>query len=533
MTLLADVDSVLFQVERWLPILTVIFLGLLVFLMFKTLSVMPKTKPKEIKASKRRSGVTWDDIAGVEGTKEELQEVVDFLSHPKRFKALGARVPKGIMLHGPPGTGKTMLAKAVAHESGANFFSQSASSFVEMFAGLGAARIRRLFRDARENAPAILFIDELDAVGAARGSDISGERDQTLNQLLVEMDGFEASDNIVVMAASNLLEKLDPALLRPGRFDRQVLVPPPDLHGREQILAVHTRDKPLSQDVDLGRVAQHTSGLTGADLANLCNEAAIQAGRAKREFVSQVDFDNAFERVIAGLASRKVITKHEKRVVAWHEAGHALVSELLPTVDKVQKVSIVPRGKALGYTLNLPQEDRYLKSREELIDYMKVLLAGRLAEQITFGKVTTGASDDLQKVTMIARAMVYEYGMGTAIRSHQVPANDWNVSEMMRQRRDEEVTDVAEEAYRGAHRLISENRDLLDEIAERLLAQESIDRGEIATIMGAHWAGETPKRNRDPEPRSASPAAEALHSSERASEPPTPPTSRPPPAEGA
>ena len=222
-----NIDDFLLQVERWLPILTVIFLGLLVFLMFKTLSVMPKTKPKEIKASKRKSGVSWDDIAGVEGTKEELQEVVDFLSHPKRFKQLGARVPKGIMLHGPPGTGKTMLAKAVAHESGANFFSQSASSFVEMFAGLGAARIRRLFRDARENAPAILFIDELDAVGATRGSDISGERDQTLNQLLVEMDGFEASDNIVVMAASNLIEKLDPALLRPGRFDRQVLVPPP------------------------------------------------------------------------------------------------------------------------------------------------------------------------------------------------------------------------------------------------------------------------------------------------------------------
>jgi cell division protease FtsH len=497
---IADIDSILLQVERWLPVLTVIFLGLLVFLMFRTLSVMPKTKPKEIKASKRRGGVTWDDIAGVEGTKDELREVVDFLSSPKRFKALGAKVPKGIMLHGPPGTGKTMLAKAVAQESGANFFSQSASSFVEMFAGLGAARIRRLFREARDNAPSILFIDELDAVGAARGSDISGERDQTLNQLLVEMDGFEASDNIVVMAASNMLEKLDPALLRPGRFDRQVLVPPPDLRGRAEILAVHTRDKPLSQDVNLTRIAQHTSGLTGADLANLCNEAAIQAGRAKREFVSQVDFDNAFERVVAGLASRKVITDHEKRVVAWHEAGHALVSELLPTVDKVQKVSIVPRGKALGYTLNLPKEDRYLKSREELIDYMKVLLGGRVAEQVTFGRVTTGASDDLAKVTMIARGMVYEYGMGTSIRSHQVPADDFNISEMMRQRRDEEVTDIAEEAYRGAHRLISDNRDLLDEIAEQLLSNESIDRGEIAKIMGADKDGDAPRRERTEEP---------------------------------
>jgi cell division protease FtsH len=267
-----------------------------------------------------------------------------------------------------------------------------------------------------------------------------------------------------------------------------VFVPPPDLRGREQILAVHTRDKPLSQDIELGRVAQHTSGLTGADLANLCNEAAIQAGRNQRAFIAQSDFDNAFERVVAGLQSRKVITDHEKRVVAWHEAGHALVSELLPTIDKVQKVSIVPRGKALGYTLNLPEEDRYLKSRHELIDYMKVLLAGRVAEQIQFGRVTTGASDDLAKVTAIARSMVYEYGMGTSIRSHQVPANDWNVSEMMRQRRDEEVTEIAEEAYRGAHRLLSDHRDLLDEIANKLLDDEVIERFEIVAIMAGRSA---------------------------------------------
>jgi cell division protease FtsH len=355
-----------------------------------------------------------------------------------------------------------------------------------MFAGLGAARIRRLFREARDNAPAILFIDELDAVGRTRGNDVSGERDQTLNQLLVEMDGFNASENIVVMAASNLLEQLDPALLRPGRFDRQVFVPPPDLRGREAILGVHTRNKPLGQDVDLGRVAQHTSGLTGADLANLCNEAAIQAGRAKRDFIAQSDFSDAFERVVAGLQSRKIITDHEKRVVAWHEAGHALVSELLPTVDQVQKVSIVPRGKALGYTLNLPQEDRYLKSRQELIDYMKVLLGGRVAEELTFGRATTGASDDLAKVTRIARSMVYEYGMGTTIRSHQVPANDWDVSEMMRQRRDEEVTEIAEEAYRGATQLITDHRDLLDEIANRLLQNEVIEHEEIVAIMAGH-----------------------------------------------
>jgi cell division protease FtsH len=463
----------------WAPVVLIIVIG---YFMWRTLKLMPRTKPQEI-SPKSKSPVVWNDVAGVDETKDELREVVEFLSDPKRFQQLGAKVPKGILLHGPPGTGKTLLAKAVAHESGANFFSQSASSFIEMFAGLGAARIRRLFREARENAPAIVFIDELDAVGAHRGSDISGERDQTLNQLLVEMDGFDARDNVVVMAASNLLEKLDKALLRPGRFDRQVFVPPPDMHGRRKILEVHTRGKPLAQDCDLERVARHTAGLTGADLANLANEAAILAGRNKREFVAQSDFDNAFERVVAGLQSRKVITDVEKRVVAWHEAGHALVSELLPTVDKVQKVSIVPRGKALGYTLNLPQEDRYLKSRGELIDYMKVLLAGRVSEQITFGRITTGASDDLQRVTAIARSMVYEYGMGTTIRSHQVPADDFTVSEFLRQTRDEEVQAIAEEAYRGAHELLTDHRDLLDEIAERLLRNEVLENDEIREIM--------------------------------------------------
>jgi cell division protease FtsH len=465
-------------------VLMIVFMGVIAYFLWRTFKLLPQTKPQEISA-RSKTAVTWADVAGVDETKDELREVVDFLSDPKRFKSLGAKVPKGILLHGPPGTGKTLLAKAVAHESGANFFSQSASSFIEMFAGLGAARIRRLFREARDNAPAIVFIDELDAVGAHRGSDISGERDQTLNQLLVEMDGFDARDNVVVMAASNMLEKLDKALLRPGRFDRQVFVPPPDMAGRKRILDVHTRDKPLAQDVDLERVARHAAGLTGADLANLANEAAILAGRRKRDFIAQADFENAFERVIAGLQSRKVITDHEKRVVAWHEAGHALVSELLPTVDKVQKVSIVPRGKALGYTLNLPQEDRYLKSRQELIDYMKVLLAGRVSEQITFGRVTTGAADDLKRVTQIARGMVYEYGMGTTIRSHQVPEDDYTTSEALRQTRDEEVQAVAEEAYRGAHQLLADHRDLLDEIAERLLVNEVIERDEIREIMGS------------------------------------------------
>jgi cell division protease FtsH len=501
-------------VLTWGPL---VFMGLLVFLIWKTLRMMPRTKPQEI-TPRSKSAVEWDDVAGIDETKDELREVVEFLTDPKRFKKLGAKVPKGILLHGPPGTGKTLLAKAVAHESGATFFSQSASSFIEMFAGLGAARIRRLFKEARENAPAIVFIDELDAVGATRGSDISGERDQTLNQLLVEMDGFDARDQVVVMAASNLLEKLDKALLRPGRFDRQVFVPPPDMHGRKQILVVHTRDKPLGQDVDLERVARHAAGLTGADLANLANEAAILAGRQHRDFVSQGDFDNAFERVVAGLASRKVITPGEKRVVAWHEAGHALVSELLPSVDKVQKVSIVPRGKALGYTLNLPQEDRYLKSRDELIDYMKVLLAGRVSEQIAFGRITTGAADDLRRVTLIARSMVFEYAMGTQIHAHQLPEDDLSASDATRQIRDEEVQAIAEEAYRGAHQLLVDNRDLLDQIAELLLDQEVIEREEIQELMSSH-----PRRRFTPRsgaagdtaqdaPRPASRPAEALAS---------------------
>ena len=462
-----------------------LFFAIIAFFMWKTLKLMPRTKPQEISSSSR-AAVTFADVAGVDETKAELQEIVDFMSDPKRFKALGAKVPKGILLHGPPGTGKTLLAKAVAHESGATFLSQSASSFIEMFAGLGAARIRRLFKEARENAPAIVFIDELDAVGAARGSDVSGERDQTLNQLLVEMDGFDSQDNVVVMAASNLLDKLDKALLRPGRFDRQVFVPPPDRKGRIAILEVHTASKPLGQDVSLERVARHGSGLTGADLANLANEAAILAGRNKREFIVQADFDNALERVVAGLESRKIITDHERKVIAWHEAGHAIASELLPSVDKVQKVSIVPRGKALGYTLNLPQEDRYLKTRHELIDYMKVLLSGRVAEQITFGRITTGASDDLKRVTAIARSMVHDYAMGTHIRSHQVPGDDFTVSEALRQIRDEEVQAIAEEAYRGAHNLLSDNRDLLDLVAEQLLQNEVIEHEEIQEIMATH-----------------------------------------------
>src|SRR5438270_6879226 len=328
--------------QQWLPL---VFMGLIVFLIGLSLRFMPRTKPQQIKPDTSQS-IRWDDVAGCDEAKEELREVVEFLRDPKRFKKLGATVPRGILLHGPPGTGKTLLAKAVANESKAKFFAQSAASFVEMFVGLGAARIRRLFRAARKASPAIVFIDELDAVGQTRGKDISGEKDQTLNQLLVEMDGFGTAADVVVIAASNLLEKLDPALLRPGRFDRQIFVAPPDLHGRLDILEVHAKGKPL-HNVDLEVIARQTSGLTGADLANICNEAAIWAGRNRRDVVLQQDFDSALERVVAGMQSRKVMSDHEKRVIAWHEAGHALCAELLPTQDKTHRISIIPRGRAL------------------------------------------------------------------------------------------------------------------------------------------------------------------------------------------
>ena len=463
----------------WLPIL---FMGLIVLLIAVTLRHMPRTKPQEIKPQSSDS-ISWDDVAGVNEAKAELREVVDFLRDSKRFKRLGAKVPKGILLHGPPGTGKTLLAKAVAHESNAKFFAQSASSFVEMFAGLGASRIRRLFREARKHAPAIIFIDELDAVGGRRGSDNSSEREQTLNQLLVEMDGFNSTGDVVVMAASNLLEKLDPALLRPGRFDRQVFVSPPDIIGRERILGVHTRDKPLRDDVDLAKVAAQTSGLTGADLANLANEAAIRCARRKATALTRADFDQALERVIAGVQSRRVLNTHEKRVVAYHEAGHALCAELLPGVDRVHKVSIVPRGRALGYTLNLPDEDRYLKTREELIDHMTVLLGGRMAEQIVFGDVTTGASDDLKRVAQVARAMVYEYAMGTPGTAQRAIAEDDVGSEQFRRVRDEEQQELAFEAQRAATELLTGQRGKLEEFAQALLENEVLERADIDRIM--------------------------------------------------
>jgi cell division protease FtsH len=462
----------------WLPI---IFMGLLVVAVFALMRFMPRTRPAQIKPDSAPP-IGWPEIAGADEAKDELREVVDYLRDPKRFREIGAKVPKGILLHGPPGTGKTLLAKAVAHESGAAFFSQSAASFVEMFVGVGAARIRRLFRTARKKAPAIVFIDELDAVGGHRGHDVSGERDQTLNQLLVEMDGFTARKDVVVIAASNLLEKLDPALLRPGRFDRQIFVSPPDVGGRERILHVHTLNKPLGDDVDLRLLSRQTYGLTGADLANICNEAAIAAARRGLDRIEMRDFDAALERVVAGMQSRRALTDHEKRVVAYHEAGHALCGELLPSVDRVHRISIVPRGKALGYTLNLPEEDRYLKTREELIDFMTMLLGGRASEQVVFGSITTGASDDLKRIADIAHAMIHDYAMGTATTSMRVRESD--ASEVTRRIRDEEVRELADEAFRAATAIIDSHRTELDLLARTLLQNEVLERNDIDRIVG-------------------------------------------------
>jgi cell division protease FtsH len=467
---------------EWSGLFTMIFMAAMIFFIWRTLKSMPKTKPQQIRPDSK-SNIGWDDIAGAEHAKAELQEVVEFLRNPKEFKRLGAKAPKGVLLHGPPGTGKTLLAKAVAKESGAEFFAQSASSFVEMFAGLGAARIRRLFREARKSAPAIIFIDELDAVGAKRGTDNNGEREQTLNQLLVEMDGFPDSDRIVVMAASNLLDKLDPALLRPGRFDRQVFVSAPDVNGRREILDVHTRDKPL-RDVDLGLVARQTSGLTGADLANLANEAAIRCARRKGVALTQEDFEKALERVVAGVESSRRLTDHERRVVAWHEAGHALTGELLPSVDRPHKVSIVPRGSALGFAMSLPEEDRYLKTREDLIDYMAVCLGGRVAEQLIFGSVTTGAANDLQKVAEITYAMVNHYAMGASGSGQRAWVDIETASEASRRMRDEEQRELVFEAEGISRDILTRYRPQLDELAHQLLEHEVLDRADLDRILG-------------------------------------------------
>ena len=473
-------DDIAPFILTWLPILLFI---VIVFLLWRTIQYMPRVKSAAVDRD-MSAPVSWADVAGLDEAKEELIEVVEFLRDRKRFERLGARVPKGILLYGPPGTGKTLIAKAVASESGANFYSSSASAFVEMFAGLGAARIRKLFDEARKNAPAIVFIDELDAVGMARqGSGFNREHDQTLNQLLVELDGFAGGDDVVVMGASNRLQDLDPALLRPGRFDRQVNVTAPDLAGREEIFRVHTRSKPLAADVDVTLLARRTAGLTGADLANICNEAAIVAARQNQQYIRQVDFEAAMERVLTGLQKRRIVTEKEKRILAYHEGGHALMSHLMGDLMPIQKVTIVGRGDSLGLAYYLPTEDRYLHTKEELVDVMKVALAGRAAEQIVFGRVTNGASNDLEKVTEIARKMVFEFGMSEIAPARTMRADNYALSEETKRMRDSEQARLTDHAFEEAQRLLTKHRRALDRVAAALLEKETIDGDELKALL--------------------------------------------------
>lgn len=443
--------------------------------------------------AEKEIGITFDDVAGIDEAKGELQEIVQFLKDPGKFQRLGGRIPKGVLLVGAPGTGKTLLAKAVAGEAGVPFFSMSGSEFVEMFVGVGAARVRDLFAQAKEHAPCIIFVDELDALGKARGLNPIGghdEREQTLNQLLVEMDGFDSQSGVIIMAATNRPEILDPALLRPGRFDRHVALDRPDIRGREAILKVHIKDVKLGPDVDLKKIAAMTPGFVGADLANLVNEAALIAARLDRDHVTMADFQMAADRIIGGLEKKnRAMNPREKEIVAFHESGHALVAMLLPNVDPVNKVSIIPRGiAALGYTQQLPTEDRYLMTRDELIERLQVLLGGRVSEEIIFGDVSTGAQNDLQRATDIARSMVKEYGMserlGPLTYTHEprsphldlgLAPRDRDYSERTAQDIDEEVARIIGEAHAKVQNILKERRDQLQALAAILLEKESIE----------------------------------------------------------
>jgi len=485
---------------QFLPIILIV--GFFIFLMQQMQGggnrVMSFGKSKARLVSKDSPKISFADVAGLDEAVEELQEIKEYLEAPQKFQAMGAKIPKGVLLYGPPGTGKTLLARAVAGEAGVPFFSISGSDFVEMFVGVGASRVRDLFEQAKANAPSIVFMDEIDAVGRHRGAGLGGghdEREQTLNQLLVEMDGFDVKGGVILIAATNRPDILDPALLRPGRFDRQIVVDRPDLNGRIGILKVHTRGKPLAKNIDIEVLARRTPGFTGADLANVVNEAALLAARFSRAEIGMDELEEAIDRVLAGPERRsRVISEKEKKVIAYHEAGHALVSHALPNADPVHKVSIVSRGQALGYTLNLPTEDKFLVTRSELIDQLAMLLGGRTAEEIVFDEPTTGAQNDIQRCTRIAKQMVTEYGMselGPLALGHNESqpflGRDFghvqDYSDQVAAKIDVEIHRLVEEAHDEAREILMKYRDKLDLMVERLLEKETLEKAEVEEIL--------------------------------------------------
>lgn len=457
-----------------------------------------KSKAKLYSDDKKK--VTFKDVAGADEEKQELVEIVDFLKDPRKFAALGARIPKGVLLVGPPGTGKTLLARAVAGEAGVPFFSISGSDFVEMFVGVGASRVRDLFDNAKKNAPCIIFIDEIDAVGRQRGAGLGGghdEREQTLNQLLVEMDGFGANEGVIIIAATNRPDILDPALLRPGRFDRQIPVGRPDLKGREAVLRVHARNKPLAKDIDLKTVAKLTPGFSGADLENLLNEAALVAARSNKKIINMEDIDEAVERVIAGVAKKsRVISEKERKIVAYHESGHTIIGLVLSSAETVHKVTVIPRGQAGGYAVSLPREDRYFLTKPELLEKIVGLLGGRVAEEVTFGEASTGASNDFQRATNIARRMVTEFGMSEKLGPMQFGQNDSgqvflgrdlqnesNYSDAIAYEIDSEVQRIIKESYARCKKILLEHQDKLELIAQTLLKVETLEAEQIKALF--------------------------------------------------
>jgi cell division protease FtsH len=519
----------------------VLFLGFWIFLMNQMQGggsrVMNFGKSKAKRMSVDAPKITFRDVAGVDEAVQELEEIKEFLENPKKFQALGARIPKGVLLYGPPGTGKTLLARAVAGEAGVPFFSISGSDFVEMFVGVGASRVRDLFEQAKQNSPCIIFMDEIDAVGRHRGAGMGGghdEREQTLNQLLVEMDGFEMKDNIILIAATNRPDILDPALLRPGRFDRQVVVDRPDRKGRKHILEVHTRGKPLAREIDLDTLAGQTPGFTGADLANLINEAALLTARSGKREVSMKELEEGIMRVIAGPEKKtRVMSEKERLITAYHEMGHAIVGQLLPNCDPVHKISIISRGQALGYTISLPTEDKFLTTRAELTDTMAMTLGGRAAEEIIFSEITTGASNDLEKVTETAKQMVMRFGMserlGPRVFGHDRGqpflgrefSSEPDYSDEIAREIDDEIRRIVESAHQTAKSLLGEHRDDLDRISKLLLERETIDADQFAALLEGKSPDEVfaedeePAKPADPEPEPERPQREGARPNPR------------------